>query len=297
MAGFEDEPFETFLEKILLHGLEHYRKFYGIYRGQVTRVDDPQKRGRIQAHVPAALQTTAPDVWIDPAFDGAGTDRGMFWPPEVGDSVRVAFERGDPRRPCLYWGGWYGIPSSRSGVTEVPVELGYPEGSNTAPTRRGLVTRMGHAIIFDDTSNEEMVRLVWHKAASDDAARTTPATTADRLTGETAFLEFTAAGATLQDALGTKVQLDTTNRRIYIEDVNGNKVTIDSAGVKVEGVQTIDLDAAFVNLAHGNDTFAVRGRDLMQWLTSHWHPTPMGPSGPPGVLPPATILSKNVRLK
>ena len=291
------ENLELFLELLTLHGLEHYRKFYGVYRGQVTRVDDPEKRGRIQAHVPAALQNTAPDVWIDPAFDGAGTDRGFFWPPEVGDSVRVCFERGDPRKPCLYWGGWYGAPASRNGATEVPSELGYPAGTNTPPKRRGLVTRMGHTLVFDDTSGSEAVRVSWHLPEAGDTALTDGTATANRSTGQTAFLEFNKDGVKVQNANGSHVHLDVTGRRIYVEDENGNKVTLDADGAKIQAVRTIDMLANFVNLVNGNDAHAVRGEDLMQWLAGHTHNTPMGPSSPPVVPPPAKILSKNVRLK
>jgi hypothetical protein len=290
------ETLDAFLELIGLHGLEHYRKFYGIYRGEVTRTDDPEKRGRIQAHVPAALQVYAPDVWIDPAFEGAGLDRGMFWPPELGDSVRVAFERGDARRPCIYWGGWYGAPASRSGLTEVPAELGYP-GDNSAPTRRGVVTRMGHSLVFDDTPAGEAVKLTWHLASSGDVARTDASATADRSQGDSAFLSFDADGVRIRNAAGSTVLLDAKNRRIYVEDENGNKVTLDKDGARIQAVRVLDLLADFVNIASGNDAHAVRGEDLLRWIATHTHPTAMGYSGPPTVPPPATILSKHVRIK
>lgn len=285
------------VETLLLHGLEHYRKFYGIYRGEVIRNDDPEKRGRIQAHVPAALQTTAPDVWIDPAFDGAGTDRGNFWPPEIGDSVRISFERGDPRRPCIYWGGWFGAPASRSGLTEVPSELGYPAGSDQGPTKRGCVTRLGHSFVFDETPGSETVQLTWHQAAVGDPALSDPKLTADRSQGASALLSFTTKGVKVQNANGSFLYLDVENKRIYVQDENGNKVTMDSNGVKVDGVRNIDLDAALVSIAHGADTFAVRGSDLLRWLSTHTHPTSVGPSGPPMIPPPPTILSQHVRLK
>lgn len=287
---------EEFLDAILNHGLEYYRKFYGVYRGTVTRVDDPEKRGRIQAIVPGALQIEAPDIWIDPAFEGAGFDRGSFFPPEKGDSVRVMFERGDPRLPVIYWGGWYGAPASRNGQSEVPSELGYD--SSGQPTKRGIVTRTGHQLIFDDTDKAEEIRLVWHQPADTDLARNNTSLTADRSSGSTASFVMSANGnVAITNKSGSKITLNAADKKIVIEDENGNVITLDNSGMKVKAVQTIDLLAAFVNIAEGNDQPAVRGRDLLTWLTSHTHPTAWGPSGPPIVPPPLSMLSKNVRLK
>ncbi len=286
---------EQFLDAILLNGLEHYRKFYGIYRGEVTRVDDPESRGRIQAIVPAALQREAPNVWIDPTFEGAGSDRGTFWPPQVGDSVRVAFERGDPRYPVIYWGGWYGAPASRNGRTEIPSELGY---ADKQPTRRGFVTRGGHQLVFDDTDRSETLKLVWHQPAASDPARTDFTLTADRAEGETASLEMSPNGnVTITNKSGSKITLNAASKNITIEDENGNVVTLDKNGAKVKAVRTIDLLATFVNLANGHDQPAVRGQALFTYLATHTHPTAWGPSGPPIQPPPPSILSKNVRLK
>lgn len=53
-----------------------------------------------------------------------------------------------------------------------------------------------------------------------------------------------------------------------------------------------------VSLAQGADTPAVRGQPLVDWLTSHTHPTAVGPSGPPVQIPTLpTILSTVVTLK
>lgn len=50
-----------------------------------------------------------------------------------------------------------------------------------------------------------------------------------------------------------------------------------------------------VNL-NGNDQSAVRGEDLQNWLTSHTHGTPVGPSSTPVQPFTPTILSSKVKL-
>jgi type VI secretion system secreted protein VgrG len=39
--------------------------------------------------------------WIRVSQAWSGTDIGMFWVPEIGDEVVVAFEEGDPDRPIV----------------------------------------------------------------------------------------------------------------------------------------------------------------------------------------------------
>jgi uncharacterized protein involved in type VI secretion and phage assembly len=285
--------FQTFLEHLILDGLEHFRKFYGVYRGVVTDNNDPEKRGRILAHVPSAGQERAPDIWIDPAFPAAGTNRGMFWPPEKGDSVRVAFDNGDPSNPSVYWGGWFGAPGNHS---EVPTELKYSD--NGYPERRGFVTRMGHSLSFVETAGQEAIELVWHKPAAGDKALTNRSKTADRSLGAFSSIKLTSSGSiVIENKNKSKIEIDTISRKIQITDENKNVVTLDAKGATIKASPQINLDSNLIVLATGANTPAVRGQDLMTWLASHTHGTAVGPSSPPLVPPTPTILSQNVRLK
>jgi hypothetical protein len=57
------------------------------------------------------------------------------------------------------------------------------------------------------------------------------------------------------------------------------------------------FDSPKVEVGKGADTPGVRGQDLMNWLTTHTHPTGTGPSGAPITPPPQSILSTVVKLK
>jgi hypothetical protein len=278
------------------HGFEKYSLFYGAYMATVVRNDDPEKRGRIQAVVPGALQKVAPDIWIAPIFTGAGANRGFFWPPEVGDSARVFFSRGNSSKPIAYLGGWYGVPSGTAESSEVPTELGYKAGET--PVARGFVTRMGHVLAFSDEKDNETVDLVWHKADPGDKAVSDPTVTADRASGKLASVKFTKDGdIIITNQNNSSVYLDAKNKKIVITDENGNVATLDKDGVHIKATKQIDLVASKVMIADGADTPAVRGQDLLNWLTSHVHPTAWGPSGPPQQPPPQSILSQNVKLR
>jgi len=305
MATFTD-----FFRKFMRFGLERFGKYYGVYRGFVVSVSDPQERGRVQVRV-KTVSNTAFNVWVDPHFAGAGTDRGTFWPPEVGDSVAVTFQSGDSRRPEFYHGGWHGSD-------DMPAEFAYSDGR---PERRGFITRAGHGLIFVDEPDSERVRLLWHKPDPSDEALTDPTLTADRTQGQNAFLSMEADGSIqIVNANGTLINLDAKNGNLVIIDENGNSVTFDGDGVKliaqdgsactvggggmtVIGGSAVTLNAPTVNIKAGGVFLGDIAREsvplgdsLLRWLNSHTHGTGVGPSTPPQ--PPATpeLLSQKVKV-
>ena len=296
MADFDD-----FYERLIQYGLEYFRQFVGVYRGTVTRNDDPEKRGRIQVKVPIVGHETAPTVWVDPVFDGAGANRGGFWPPEVGDSVRVMFDKGRSDKPVVYFGGWYGSE-------DLPEEFAYTEdaavgaGSGPVPERRGMITRKGHRLIFDDSA-EPYVELAWHKPVAGDAAVTADSSgdrtqTADRTQGQTAFIRLSKDGDVLiQNQDAAKVRLNALENSISIEHPGGTTIVMDSSGGVTVTATKIVLKSSDVELTDNADTPAVRGNDLVKYLLTHKHGTGMGPSSPPLDPPPKEILSQNTKLR
>lgn len=284
---------DVFLQKLIEYGLEHFRKYYSLYRAEVMKVDDPEERGRIQIKCPEVGHTAVLERWVDPSWPAAGKNRGWFWPPEVGDSVWVSFERGDANRPNLYFGGWFGDK-------EVPKELGY---ASKNPKRRGFATRTGHTIVFNEESGKEAVELYWRKPGSQPADKET-----DDRSGDKASLIFDKDGSiTLSNKNESTVVLNAKDKKIVITDKdNSNTVTIDSNGVKIETSKDVvinkaancKINAGKVTIADGADTPAVRGDDIKQWLSQHTHPSAVGPTGPPvqaGTL--SQTLSTVVKLK
>ena len=260
--------FPSFFENLLLHGLEYFNKYYGAYRGQVERNDDPKDRGRVQVRVPAVGHVKVLDVWVDMVSLSAGEDRGVFWPPEVGDTVWVSFEQGNPSKPEGYWGGWFAkdwLPSELS-QSSVTLTVDGQSQARTVPEKRGFVTRKGHRLIFNDADGEETVELVWHQSVSDpDRSLST-----DRSVGLTSMLTFNENSITLQHS-------------------DGSKIVIEDGKIKI--------DATLVEIAVGADQAAVRGDELIAWLRTHTHGTAWGPSTTPLQTIPSTVLSSVTKLK
>jgi len=269
------------IETIMRFGLEYFKVFPGFYRGVVARTDDPEKRGRIQVDVPTVNGANrVPNVWIKPAFFGAGAKRGWFWPPDVGDTVYVAYRNGHPGRPELYLGGWFGWPDQ---VSDVPDELGY---AGDEPEKRGLRTRAGHYFVFNDETGEESVELVWNQEAGRTDDRTISAASSVKMS-----LKFTKDGdIEITDKESQRVVLKGSNKSIRIEDAHGNRVVLDSEGVLVHSDKKIKL-------GDNADTEAMRFKEWELWAKNHTHPTNTGPSGKPTVPPSRSIASSLVELK
>lgn len=87
-------------------------RFYGKYRGTVINNLDPMQQGRIMAMVPDVLGLV-PSSWALPCVPITGQQSGVFVIPQIGSSVWIEFEHGDPNYP-IWVGGFWG------NATEVP---------------------------------------------------------------------------------------------------------------------------------------------------------------------------------
>lgn len=302
-----------FVYELQKYGLESMLKlFYGFYRGTVTSNEDPEERGRIKAQVDDLGQKGALDIWVPPVFDMASNGKGSFWPPELGDSVRIFYHHGNPSQPFGYLGGWFG-------TTDTAEEFKY---TNKRPEKRGFVTRLGHQLVFSEEKDNEYVRLLWHKCDPGDEALADASVTADRTIGKFAFVELTKTGSVqLMNANGSFLAMDAESKSVMVVSEHGHAITMTADGITLVdkdgnlvtlnkgdlnasvtgkiGItgKEVNLSAAGVSLGFPAPLSAVCGEPLMLWLASHVHPTGVGPSGPPIIPPPPVILSKSVKLK
>lgn len=319
------DPLQGFKNVVKDQGLEKAaRSFYGVYRALVLRNDDEEERGRIQISCPDVghADDKGPDVWVSPAFAGAGDRTGWFYPPHVGSAVWVNFDLGDPAKPKLYWGGWF---TKSDGKFPPPKEFGY---KNKKPQKRGFRSRAGHFLIFDDEPGNETVRLLWHKIQDGDPAKTDLDKVAKEIeaAGEASLLSFEKDGSIqLLNMKGAKILLDVTNKQIVVQDETGNLVTMDKNGItlmdqagggasfvqlnnkgdiNLAASKNVNLNAPNVNIKSGGVFLtdaavlsAAVAEPLLAWLTTHIHGTGTGPSSPPIVPPTPTIKSQVVKLK
>lgn len=142
-------------------------------RGTVVLNNDPMGIGRIKVRVYSVHGTRneIPDDqldWAYPKFWNASYNSGTFIVPEVGNTVWVEFENGNPSQP-VYSGGCYGIGKNEVGyvgntddikryqrakIKEVPIEC------ETLNKRMLYKSPKGSKIFIDDSNGKESIRVV-----------------------------------------------------------------------------------------------------------------------------------------
>lgn len=95
-----------FLNTFRLHGLEHFQKYYGTYKGFVAYNDDPENMCRLRVCVPSIYGKSIPEYWALPRGVFSGDGLGFVAIPKEADPIWVTFENGDSRFP-LWEYGWF----------------------------------------------------------------------------------------------------------------------------------------------------------------------------------------------
>ena len=135
----------------------------GVVSGVVTDNRDPRGLGRVKFSSPSL--DGGESGWARVAAPSAGNRRGIYFLPEVGDEVLVAFDKGDPRRPYIVGSLWGGKAATR------------PPESNAGGRNdvRVIRSRSGHQIRFDDSPEGERIEIIHSGGSSiviDDAGTT-----------------------------------------------------------------------------------------------------------------------------
>jgi phage baseplate assembly protein gpV len=91
---------------------------FAIHLALVTDVQDTTHTGRVKVKLTSHDPEGKAQVWARVAVAFAGSNRGAFFIPDVGDEVVIAFVAGDPRHPVVLgslWNGAQQTPEKISG--------------------------------------------------------------------------------------------------------------------------------------------------------------------------------------
>lgn len=138
--------------------------FAGIVTGYVEDICDPKGFGRVKVNIPelfmtdggeevmvsdTATEKSAHSYYARIATLMAGSGRGSYFIPEVGDEVIIAFEQNDMSRPVILGVLWNAV--------DRPPEKMDAEGKNDL---RALYTRSGHKVVFNDSKEQPSILIV-----------------------------------------------------------------------------------------------------------------------------------------
>lgn len=166
------------------------QKYYGVAVAIVRDNVDPEKRGRVRLHYPWFSDTHL-SGWTRCLTPMAGNGRGMYFLPDTGDEVLVAFNHGNVEKPIVLGSLW-------NGVRRPPLSM--PDTNNRV---RMIKTEAGHTIRFDDTPGDEKI-VISDKARSEITLKAN----GDIVVKAARNLEFnTPTGDILMNAANVKVKV------------------------------------------------------------------------------------------
>lgn len=236
------------------------KRYYGVVGATIVDNIDPEKMGRVKIKYPW-FDASMESEWCQVMNLYAGNDYGSVFVPEVGDSVLVAFELGDMRKPFVL-GGLYNDKA-------LP-----PTAREAAKDQKMIRTKGQHEFLLDDTPGKESVQLKTkggHSVVLDDVAKT----------------------VTVKTNSGQEVALEDSGSKVTIKTSGGQSITMDASGIKLTAT-SITLSGTSISLGDGAAMSLVLGEAFMAAFNAHTHncTAPGTPSGPP--VPPLTpaVLSK-----
>lgn len=242
------ELLKNFVNTIRDFGLERaVRRYYSLYRAQVTSTEDPEHRGRILIKVPALFGEDPLPNFAEPRdFRGAGPSKGEFVVPDVDDWVYVEFEMGDHRFP-VYSGGWH-----------AEGELDEDEFPHVAdvPNTKGVKNKYGHVFKFSEAKGEEKVYLstpAGHFFILDDTSgaeqvHVIHSTGARLVMDENGSFKFSSAN-------GAFVALDAEQDAVMVNSSQGATVSLkdDITALSSDGGSMLHLDKGIAQLTTSGD--------------------------------------------
>ncbi|MEG4083642.1 phage baseplate assembly protein V [Microcoleus sp. POL10_C6] len=191
-----------------LSEMDREDRFYGVTIAEVTNNKDEGKLGRVKVKFPW-LSDTDESFWARVLTPMAGGDRGIYFLPEVGDEVLVAFEHGNIEFPYILGALWNG--------KDKPPETN-EDGKNN---KRTIKSRSGHTITLDDTDGEEKIE-IFDKSKKNSIVVNTK---------ENTITISAEADITIQSSNGKLI-------------LSGKEIQLDSKGdVKIKASQNMNIEA------------------------------------------------------
>lgn len=195
---------------------------FGLTIGIVTNNQDEDGMGRVKVQLPM-LSDDNESFWARIAVPMSGKSMGVYFLPEVGDEVLIAFEHGIVELPYVIGSLWNG---------KAPPPESNDDGKNN---RRVIKSRSGHLVALDDSDGAEKIEII-------DKSGT------NKITIDTSnnAISIEAQGDITVKA-GGKLQLEGTGG-VTIKSGADLAVEASSGKVNVDGGPQMNLKAQMINI-------------------------------------------------
>lgn len=185
---------------------------FGGHLAKVVSLDDPDRRNRVQIRLlnfDGVADHDGP-IWARVAAPFAGSDRGAFLLPDLGDEVFVIFVNGDSRLPVIVGGLWNGDSTAPANISG---------GRNRLKVIR---SKKGVTVTLDDQDGQEQF-------------------IAETPGGQKVTLKDGPGSILIEDSNGNSVKLESAGVTITAAAT----VTVNAAQVKISaGMVTVDTALA-----------------------------------------------------
>lgn len=238
---------------------DNVNNLFTIATGTIKEIYNEKFPGKVKVEISMTDSSKNVTEWIRVAAPYGGKDKGMYFMPDIGDEVVIAFERGYLEKPIIIgvlWNDNNSIPK---------------DSVNEKNNIKKIKTRGGHEIIFDDTEKKEKLNIITPKKSEIciDDENTTITITAKGDNGDNIIKldsksgEITVSGKKkiiLKSSTNTQIVMDGENGSIKMEcndmSIEAKKaVKIKGQNISVEGTQaSIDASATLKMQSKGNTT-------------------------------------------
>ena len=207
--------------------------------GIVTNIEDPENLGRVKVRLINRTSSDYETDYIRVMSPMVGAEWGMFFLPEVGDEVIVAFCDGDISRP-------YVIGSLYNNDKKQPTQI---DGDKNDV--RMIKTRSGHSIIFNDKDGEESIKLVTSSEINltlDDKDTIIKLSDKD---GKT-LLKLDGKNGAISLNSDSSIEIKTGNSKVTLSGSGNGSISVESSGnltlkgqqVSIEGQSAVNIKAS-----------------------------------------------------
>jgi type VI secretion system secreted protein VgrG len=206
---------------------------------EIKAVDDSEKLGRVRVKFGWQEGTSEISPWIRVASPYTGADKGIYFTPEVGDFVLVAFEQNNPEKPYVLTGMYHGSAK--------------PEISHAKNDFKGIKTRGGNNILFGDKGGSETITM-----HSPQHIKLHAVTSVHISTDSGGTIDLSAANGTITLKSKT-INVEATE----VVNIKGaNQVNIGSKAIDLNGSDTIHEASKAITI-NGTDSVSV-GQKVIQ---------------------------------